>query len=507
MAQKTIEAEEKQKECQIQKEHWETIRVKNEVAKQQISTMKQDELNFLKEIMDKEKEKLELENKKQGIQKKITEIEDNKEKSQADLNAKKAQLSVINKEIEEKKVSHKKKEDDWRNATKAKEDLKHKIQKEEKKAKGYELEMEKMTPIIKALEEQIKDVMKETQYKNRTYIEFTKDSDIAIRELNALKNINHNLECEIDDLREDKEKKETFKHHEEGALDELKKLLNNDQGQVDEAQRDKGKMEGQLKDHKNDIYKTDSECHQLESRAKKLENQNKGYEIESIKLKNIIRDLQNQQAKYGAEASTAHARFYQTVEELKIKNTVIDEMQKKNVDLENKLKHQQNLYEAVRSDKNLYSKSLLEHKHETTSLIQKFTMMSHSINQLKEENRRKDEQFMKESLNFHNADKQKKAIMTKELNIRKKIDSTIEFIKHHETQIAKLKYIIGEAQSEKQKQVKDKEMVLNERDILGAQLIKRKQELEVLDEKVKISQSNLSKGEKHFRDEIGRAHV
>lgn len=38
-------------------------------------------------------------------------------------------------------------------------------------------------------------------------------------------------------------------------------------------------------------------------------------------------------------------------------------------------------------------------------------------------------------------------------------------------------------------------MVLNERDILGAQLIKRNQELKSLYEKIKISQSNLAKGQ------------
>jgi len=43
-------------------------------------------------------------------------------------------------------------------------------------------------------------------------------------------------------------------------------------------------------------------------------------------------------------------------------------------------------------------------------------------------------------------------------------------------------------------------MVVNERDILGGQLIKRNQELAVLYEKIKIAQSNLAKGEAYFRE-------
>ena len=70
--------------------------------------------------------------------------------------------------------------------------------------------------------------------------------------------------------------------------------------------------------------------------------------------------LEKEQEKYGIDASQAHARYYQTVEEVKIKNNIIHEFQKKNQELQAKLKHQQNLYEAVRSDRNLYSKNLLE---------------------------------------------------------------------------------------------------------------------------------------------------
>ncbi len=70
--------------------------------------------------------------------------------------------------------------------------------------------------------------------------------------------------------------------------------------------------------------------------------------------------LEKEQEKYGIDASQAHARYYQTVEEVKIKNNIIQEFQKKNQELNAKLKHQQNLYEAVRNDRNLYSKQLLE---------------------------------------------------------------------------------------------------------------------------------------------------
>ena len=45
-------------------------------------------------------------------------------------------------------------------------------------------------------------------------------------------------------------------------------------------------------------------------------------------------------------------------------------------------------------------------------------------------------------------------------------------------------------------------MVINERDILGTQLIKRNEELQVLYEKIKIQQSTLDKGEIYYQERI-----
>lgn len=63
-----------------------------------------------------------------------------------------------------------------------------------------------------------------------------------------------------------------------------------------------------------------------------------------------------------------------------------------------------------------------------------------------------------------------------------------------------MKKIIQEAKSQKAKQQKDYDMVRNERDILGTQLIKRNQELAVLYEKIKLSNSNLTKGEIYYKE-------
>jgi len=45
-------------------------------------------------------------------------------------------------------------------------------------------------------------------------------------------------------------------------------------------------------------------------------------------------------------------------------------------------------------------------------------------------------------------------------------------------------------------------MVINERDILGTQLIKRNEELALLYEKIKIQKSTLKKGEIYYQERL-----
>lgn len=128
----------------------------------------------------------------------------------------------------------------------------------------------------------------------------------------------------------------------------------------------------------------------------------------------------------------------------------------------------------------------------------KFKRMTQQINQLKEEISIKDTQKQDEDhkLKTHQNENSK---LTKQIqSIKQQIQSSDDMIKTQDNDISRLKYVISEAEGEKLKQKKDYEMVINERDILGTQLIKRDEELALLYEKIKIQKSTLKKGENYY---------
>ena len=69
---------------------------------------------------------------------------------------------------------------------------------------------------------------------------------------------------------------------------------------------------------------------------------------------------------------------------------------------------------------------------------------------------------------------------------KKKNEDAREIKTKLENEIQKLTYIIKEAHDEHEKLKKDYQNVINERDILGTQLIRRNDELALLYEKIKI---------------------
>ena len=73
------------------------------------------------------------------------------------------------------------------------------------------------------------------------------------------------------------------------------------------------------------------------------------------------------------------------MEEVKRREVKVYQLKKKVIQNESKLKQQHTLYEAVCSDRNICSKNLVEARDEITEMKRKLKIMSHQIDQLKEE--------------------------------------------------------------------------------------------------------------------------
>jgi len=90
-----------------------------------------------------------------------------------------------------------------------------------------------------------------------------------------------------------------------------------------------------------------------------------------------INTLEKEKEKYGMTAAKANAKYFHSLEEIKLKDNLISEFQKKNLETEAKLKQQQTLYENVRHERNIYSKALTETNDDINELRRRYRIVQH----------------------------------------------------------------------------------------------------------------------------------
>merc|ERR1711939_270722 len=130
----------------------------------------------------------------------------------------------------------------------------------------------------------------------------------------------------------------------------------------------------------------------------------------------------------------------------------------------------------------------------------KFKIINHQIEQLKEEIAAKDHALVKEHFDHQKVVKQKEQLKNELSQMQKLLEANEHGINNQDAEIRKLTHMIRRMDDEALEQRKEYDQVINERDILGTQLIRRNDEIALLYEKLKIQTSTLRKGEAQYNE-------
>lgn len=246
------------------------------------------------------------------------------------------------------------------------------------------------------------------------------------------------------------------------------------------------------------VKETQETVEEKDRLASNLSNEATEYRLEIQQLRGVIYSLEKDRERLSNEVSKQREHFLNSQEDVKMRDVQITELNRRIADWESKLRQQQALYESVRSDRNHYSKGLIEAQDEIAELRKKFKIMGHQIEQLKDEVASKDQAIVKEHYEFQRAEKLRENVQT-ELNRKNQlIHANHELIHQQDNELKKLSLALKRMDEEALAQRKEYDQVINERDILGMQLIRRNDELALLYEKLRVQQSALRAGELQF---------
>uniref|UniRef100_A0A061SN17 Flagellar associated protein n=1 Tax=Tetraselmis sp. GSL018 TaxID=582737 RepID=A0A061SN17_9CHLO len=487
----------------------------------QIVSLRTELLENQEKVRSAEAEKLALESEIQGLKDSIGSMKAEgeretrkKQRMEKEMKELKSALEARQHEIKEKQTEVSAAEDQ---IAKLQQMLKDANQATEKVQKEFNTLSEKSQKLHHDLEEQMHSNTQLLAENSQRQVELkVKEDEIAqikveAQRLNKVKetttNKVKNLEKQKAEIERTRDDLRTEIGSLEREIESMRKGLETERKKQDELMRERDIL-NKLKTQAESATQRQVDLVKINENTKRnLEQEIQGYKIEAQKQQKLIYQLEKEREKYGTEASEANSKYTQALEEVKLREMAIIDLQKKISEGENRLKQQQNLYEAVRSDRNLYSKNLIEAQDEIQEMKRKFKIINHQIEQLKEEISAKDLALVKEHFDHMKVEKEKESLRLELNKAKQQINEADTAITSQKAEIEKLNHIINEADQERLRQKKEYDIVINERDILGTQLIRRNDELALLYEKIKIQQSTLNKGQIQYRDRLNEIRV
>lgn len=387
----------------------------------------------------------------------------------------------------------------------------------EKHIKDTEMEKQLLFQKNEEAEEQLRVAMKKTAAieADRSAIQTElamkeRALKVAKDESNRIKNLLQTTEEKIRSLeerrREDiKSMQARMDNLQKEYEEEIRKLENeraNDRKEYEKLRADNNYLNREHIKTRKDKMKNESMLLMADTQKNDLERKLKAYMrvAEDLRVENRL--LTKERNKYSSDKSEAAQKYFQALEEVKIKKMENHDLQKKIIDAQEKLKQQQALYEQVRSDRNSKGKALNDAFEELDELKKKLKIISHQVTQQKEEMKAISMKHAEETVRVIKETKEKERYKDEAQSYKAKAEKHEATLHNLKKESYRLNQIIKESENDRMKQLSDIERVTSERDILGTQLIRRNDEIALLYEKIQIQNSALEKGAIQFREKI-----
>lgn len=268
-----------------------------------------------------------------------------------------------------------------------------------------------------------------------------------------------------------------------------------DKKQIDALVNEKEQLYSQLKKSNSEILKLSGQIKASKLELKGVEHENFDLKSESEKLKKNLLNFEKEKLKYLESLNEINLKFSNLNEELKIKDLSIIDCKKKYIESETRLKDLSRLYENTRTDRNLYSKHLIESKDEIKEIKTKIDSFVNLEQNLEKSIKKKNVTLVrlkKDNVEFKQKSTKLVSKLDKNQLLLNDFRAKIDLLELNESKYLKIiSFLENRCDS---LEINGKKLD-TERNILGSQLVRRNDEISLLNEKVRLLENVLKRGE------------
>jgi chromosome segregation ATPase len=246
--------------------------------------------------------------------------------------------------------------------------------------------------------------------------------------------------------------------------------------------------EEQVKKKGNDLRYNEQVIASLEKELADAKDATTKQEIFTRRLEGECDGLRHQ-------VTESRASYERIIDELKIRDNQMQDLARTIEELEAAMQEEKQRHEAIRIERNNTLKLLRDEQREVERLENDQKNLHREIDTLRSEVATKDSALVKENYDYRKEKAQKELYADEISRLKRSISESEDTIQTLQSEVRQLGTAIRKLDDNALLQRKEYDQIINERDILGTQLIRRNDELALLYEKIKILQSTLRRGE------------
>ncbi|CAH0721042.1 unnamed protein product, partial [Brenthis ino] len=281
-----------------------------------------------------------------------------------------------------------------------------------------------------------------------------------------------------------------------------KKQAEADKREIENLNREKDILNKNMQKIQNEAMENLQIINRQEQRRKQLEHELDTSASQINKQRLVIRQLEKDKDRMLEETIALNEKIDDISEEVRLRTADILDLKKALREESIKGRKLSVALDATRAERNMLHKNYTEALDEIQDLKQKLKMLAYQIEQLKEDINSKETGLKSCEGTLMKCNKKNEQLRTEVQAGLTKLSEAKADIAALRQEEARLNRIVQEGDTARAKLLKELEGLINERDVVGAQLVRRNDEISLLYEKIRILEVTLHRGERQYEQRV-----
>ncbi|XP_061723213.1 cilia- and flagella-associated protein 58-like [Cydia pomonella] len=275
-----------------------------------------------------------------------------------------------------------------------------------------------------------------------------------------------------------------------------------DKRDIENLNREKEILNKSMQKIQNEALENLHALNLMDNRRKQLETEVDQSNAQVNRQRLVIRQLEKDKDRMLEEAIALNEKIDEISEEVRLRTADIMDLQKALREEQISTHKLSVALDTTRAERNVLHKNYTDALDEVQDLKQKLRMLAYQIEQLKEDISGKETGLKSCEAALGKCNKKVESLrMEVQAGVTKLADARADIAALRQEE-ARLNRIVQEGDTARAKLTKELEGLMNERDVVGAQLVRRNDEIALLYEKIRILEVTLHRGERQYEQRV-----